>query len=414
MSFELSLVFGLLWLAWGVQALLSMLMIRKLLVRRFIQGSPPWYKTFKPFAHIIVPMKGVDDDLPANIAALCSQDYPAYRIVFVVESEDDPAFEVIQKELAHVTDIDTQLIVAGVTDGTQGQKVHNQLKALELVDAQSEDDHVWVFADSDAVPGSQWLSYLVGPLEKRDYIGGSTGYRWLVPGAAEPESFATHLASVMNSSIATFCGRYQFNRAWGGSMAVRVSTARRGDFRGKLTGALTDDYQLTRMVRALGLHMHFVPECVVPSPGSFTWVSLTNFVRRQYLITKVYQLTDYLVALSLHGLYCLAGLSAVAVAILCAVKTWWPVLIMACTAMGFVFVVNQIGFTFRKRIMRRILDEPTLARMRTTMRLDRFGTWFYMSLHFTLIASVALIRTMTWRGVRYRIHGRQKVKVIPN
>ena len=44
----------------------------------------------------------------------------------------------------------------------------------------------------------------------------------------------------MNSSVASFCGRKQYNRAWGGAMAVRVETARQHDLRGLLVGAFTD------------------------------------------------------------------------------------------------------------------------------------------------------------------------------
>ena len=39
---------------------------------------------------VILPIKGVDDDTQANVHALLSQDYPEYRLIFAVESEDDP------------------------------------------------------------------------------------------------------------------------------------------------------------------------------------------------------------------------------------------------------------------------------------------------------------------------------------
>lgn len=389
------------------------LMVRKLLNRRIIQGSANSYLTYQPFAHIIVPVKGTDDDLVANVSNLCSQEYPNYRIVFVVESVDDPAHSAISDLIDKQSGIDTRLIVAGLSDGRQGQKVHNQLQALAAIDGECSDDDVWVFADSDAVPSDQWLRRLVGPLSVKDTIGATSGYRWFCPDADRPDSIWTHVASVINSSVASFCGRPQFNRAWGGSMAVRVSTAREGRFQDMLNGALTDDYQLTRMVGAMGLTVHFVPEAVVPSPVSFDWPSVSNFIRRQYLITRVYQPTDYLAALSLTGLYTLASWSAMALLIASLFVAIPPVVtIAAIAAMGWVFIANQLRATFRSSIIECLFDAETVGRMRLTRRIDRWWTTGWMALHFLLIASTAFKRQMTWRDIRYRIRGRQDVQVI--
>jgi cellulose synthase/poly-beta-1,6-N-acetylglucosamine synthase-like glycosyltransferase len=43
-----------------------------------------------PFATVIVPIRGLDQGLQENIAAIFSQDYPAYEVIFVSDDEKDP------------------------------------------------------------------------------------------------------------------------------------------------------------------------------------------------------------------------------------------------------------------------------------------------------------------------------------
>src|SRR5262249_14673030 len=45
--------------------------------------------TFSPRAALIIPCKGVDGGLEANLRAFFSQDYPEYEIIFAIASSDD-------------------------------------------------------------------------------------------------------------------------------------------------------------------------------------------------------------------------------------------------------------------------------------------------------------------------------------
>src|SRR5437764_5246533 len=62
--------------------------------RRELQRTLPDYA---PFASVIVPCRGLDQDLAENLRALFAQDYPRYEIVFVTDSANDPALRVIEK-----------------------------------------------------------------------------------------------------------------------------------------------------------------------------------------------------------------------------------------------------------------------------------------------------------------------------
>ena len=155
---------------------------------------------YTPFATVIVPCRGVEDGLAANLSSLFRQSYPAYEIIFVTDNEKDPSLQVIQDIIQEQTDgVSRSVLIAGAATDS-GQKVHNLRAAVAQIDQRSE---VLVFVDSDARPHENWLRALVAPLAD-DQIGAASGYRWFVPVNG---GFASRLRSVWNGSIASALGR---------------------------------------------------------------------------------------------------------------------------------------------------------------------------------------------------------------
>jgi len=130
---------------------------------RSFRGGIAYYNFFKqelskplssytPFATVIAPCKGVDEGLENNLAALFSQDYPEYEVIFVVDSGNDSAVEVIQ-EISFKDARNTNLVIARRSTESS-QKVENLREAVMHADAGSK---VFVFVDSDARPSKDWL-----------------------------------------------------------------------------------------------------------------------------------------------------------------------------------------------------------------------------------------------------------------
>src|SRR4029079_11972098 len=115
---------------------------------------------FTPFVSVFAPCRGLEDGLEANLTVLFQQDYPAYEIIFVSDSADDPSLALIRKLIEDREPgggISTKIVVAGsATDS--GQKVHNLRVAVLESDSTSE---VLVFVDTDAKPQATWLRSLV-------------------------------------------------------------------------------------------------------------------------------------------------------------------------------------------------------------------------------------------------------------
>lgn len=92
---------------------------------------------------VVVPLRGLDADLDANVAALLSLTHAApWEVLFVVEEDDDPAIPRLKRLLA-ASDAPAHLIVGGPVRRGTG-KIRNLLNGL----AASRHD-VLAFVDSD-------------------------------------------------------------------------------------------------------------------------------------------------------------------------------------------------------------------------------------------------------------------------
>lgn len=250
-------------------------------VRREINKEAPAYT---PFASIIAPVRGLDQGLSDNIAALFLQDYPAYEIIFVTDRAEDPSLAVIEETRATFAGrngLSARVLVAGAASAS-GQKVHNLRVAVSEVDPASE---VLAFVDSDARVQKSWLRALVAPLSD-ERMGAATGYRWFIPVRG---GLASHLRSVWNASIASALGeRAEKNFCWGGSTAIRRETFQTANVLEHWRGALSDDFALMRALQAAHLPVYFVPLCLTPSFEDCSFSELFEFTTRQLKITRVY------------------------------------------------------------------------------------------------------------------------------
>jgi ceramide glucosyltransferase len=406
MEQKIAIALFVLWVAWVAQAWLSALNVKRFL--RDIAKPVQLTKRYAPRATVIVPFKGMDPELPAALEELCQQNYPHYRMVWVVDSESDSVMPTLRDTIARHPEREISIVVSGRAPAHQGQKVHNQLAVLEQIEPGAADSDVWVFCDSDAVPGRMWLKHLVDPLHDKN-VGMTTGYRWLVP--ERQGAVWSEMASVMNSSIACFLGRDRYTHAWGGSMALTVGAARQGQLIARLRGALTDDYQFSKLCRDLGRRIHFVPGALVPTPVDFSRASLVNFVHRQYLITRIYEPRLARWAAVMTGLYPLGFVTAMGVSIGALFNAaYFHNWTLSLPALLLVACGDFVRSHYRRRVVRQAFDEATVEKLRGALRWDRWGTPVWMGLHFVMVLRAFIGRTMVWRGTTYVLRGPQSVQ----
>jgi cellulose synthase/poly-beta-1,6-N-acetylglucosamine synthase-like glycosyltransferase len=393
------------WLAIAAQLLFVFHAVRN---HRYARSKCRWHggEGYKPRVLLVVPCKGLDTRFAANITSFLKQDYDNYRVFFVVEAEDDPAYERLKEIRAAIGDncpaMDVRILIAGAST-SRSQKIHNLLYAYDHLPDETE---VLAFGDSDVCVHRDWLARLVWPL-RRAKCGVATGYRWFVPAR---QNLATLALSALNGSVAQLLGNSRFNHAWGGSMAIRTADFRRLGLPKIWGNTISDDLSLSVAVRKAGMRVTFVPGCLVPSLEAVTWQQLAEFARRQFLITRVCTPGTWWLGLlssagSVAGLW--GGIAAAAHAATSDLPN-----VGLYTAVPVVFLVGQIArAVLRQALARRILSEYR-AELRRAAWADVLGGALGAVMMLVLIVSSAFGRTICWRGIRYRLDGPYQTTVL--
>jgi len=348
-----------------------------------------------PFVTIIAPCKGLDEGLEENLAALLEQNYPDYEVIFVVDDESDQAVEIVK----NVSSKDakaakkTKLVVARKA-AKSSQKVENLREAVLHV---SERSKVFVFVDSDARPATEWLSNLVAPLAD-ETVGATTGYRWFL---SNKPTFGSELRSMWNASIASALGaNINGNFCWGGSMAMRRETFDQLDIREKWAGTLSDDFTVTRAMKAANMAVYFVPQALTASIENCTFAEMLEFTTRQMKITRVYASHLWLMSFFGSGLFTGVMLWALLIVVLSRQNSF---AVWAAIATLVLVALFSIGKSWlRLMAVRLVLSEHDSA-LRSQI-FPQLTLWLLAPPVFLFNCFAALFsRRMTWRGIRYEM-----------
>lgn len=374
--------------------------------------SAPPRSDYTPYASIIVPCRGLDENLHANLDALYDQRYPAYEIIFVVDSSRDPSLNVIERvraERGSSASVLSRMIVSGRATEC-GQKVHNLIAAVHAADERSE---VFVFVDTDARPRRDWLRSLVAALADEP-VGAATGYRWFVPSnrSAARHKFASHLRSVWNASIASALGAdSRTNFCWGGSTAIRRETFAQLDMIEHWRGTLSDDFALTRALQNAHLPISFVPRCLTAShEDCSSWRELFEFTTRQLKITRVYAPRLWKIVLGSNLLFVAVFYGGLALALVRAGRGLPYALPLALVAA--IFVLGSVKALLRLRAVALAFEAEHDIWRAATLSAHLFLWPLASALFLSNALAAARSRRIRWRGIDYELKSPTETVII--
>ena len=111
-----------------------------------------------PPVSILKPLSGLDDNLFGNLESFCSLDYPAYEIIFCLESPNDPALTVARKVRARNPGLPISILVSRTSEG-HNPKVRNMLAGYR-----SARHDILLVSDSNVEVEPSYLKATVRPL----------------------------------------------------------------------------------------------------------------------------------------------------------------------------------------------------------------------------------------------------------
>jgi len=267
-------------------------------------------------ATLILPATGHLPGLEDLLTALTVQSLPPFRMIIVVESREDPAYERVAAIAGRYPQLNITLVVAGLSP-LRSQKCTNLLAALAQLEA---DDAYIVLLDADIRPQPWWLSSLVAPLAagRADLVN---GYRWPVPAILSP---GTVLAAAIDRAVAVLPRVTQSRPIWGGSLAVTRHAIEILDLPSTIGRTLTEDLPIGDRAAESGLRV-LTRRTIRPlTPLDSSIRDLWRFGRRQYQLIRLYRrglwrfaafvvTTDLLARIALLSAMAASGLALAAI-----------------------------------------------------------------------------------------------------
>jgi hypothetical protein len=364
-------------------------------VAAYRRGLPqPEFPGVEPGVAVILPARG-SGRLAEFLPALRGQVYEPYRVIAAVESQDDPAFAILNAAIRE-PGAPLEIVVAGLAVDA-GQKVWNQLAALDRLRAA---DEIVALIDADTLPTPLWLPRLVAALvnSARPVI---TGYRWMTPVDGRASSLC--LAAANNAIAALPRGALPMPLVWGGSIAMRRETLQAIRLRDFWRGAISDDGQMAEALRVAGLTAHAPRQGLLLTPVSSSWAELFEFGVRQYRFVFIHQPWSWAVAM--------AALWAPPICLMLAAPAFGSGSVAPWVALVIGLSLAEIRLRIRGSIERTLW--PSLAAANTRKRKWRqrlLGPVCWMA-HAVSAAGAPLSRRITWAGIRYHVDGPQSVVI---
>lgn len=374
-------------------------------VRALAKAKPQIEPDYTPRVCVFLSLRGADPGLEAGIERLLDQDYPNYQLRVVVDSEADPAWDLMKRAADRRDDDRLQVDAIRERRTTCGLKC---TAMAQLADDLPDDCEVIVLADADMVPHRGWLRELTAPLADEE-VGLATGNQWFSP---ERAWWGSLIRAVWNAGA--IVNTFLWANPWAGSCAIRRSVFDAAGLADKWKTTAVDDGPIQGALKPLNVQMRFVPTLVMINREDCTLSFSLTWIARMLTWSRLYEPTFAITlyhALSTTALILCGiiggGFAAAFDQWVAAAMLWGSVLtFIGSMAISLLWIDSAV-----RRVARlRGEEHPALpviayAKMICAVPLTQFI--------YAIAAVVAFLRRrIQWRGVTYELNGPYDVRLV--
>jgi cellulose synthase/poly-beta-1,6-N-acetylglucosamine synthase-like glycosyltransferase len=358
-----------------------------------------------PKTAVILCLRGADPFLPNCLRSLLQQNYPEYDLKLIIDSREDPAFKV-------ATETINELDVNNVQISTLRAVRHNcSLKCSSLLQAVSDLDNTYpiiAFIDADTVVHPNWLRELVTPLID-DRVGLTTGNRWYVPTGKYWGSLVRY-----SGNIATVVQMFLFQIPWGGTLAIKTEVLHRIKLLDKWGEVLNDDMLLHKLLKQEKLQIKFVPSLLMLNREEISLPNVLNSLKRLIIGSKLYHPRWLAIVSEAYSSIVIPNVVIIVIFHLLFEAKWYAAGLLFSSYISYTIgllllilltesVIHRVLHNQGEKIPQ--LSPLTILKMLMVIPLTQ---WIYG----LVMLSSLWTSSITWRGLTYRIKGRENIRLV--
>ncbi|PMB52223.1 glycosyl transferase family 2 [Fischerella thermalis CCMEE 5201] len=358
-----------------------------------------------PKAAVILSLRGADPFLTDCIRALLQQIYPQYNLHIVVDSQQDPAWNIVNKTIqqAGATHVQVNpLIARHNTCSLKGSAL------VQAIDALDDSYQVVAFIDADVIAHPNWLRELVAPLMD-ERIGATTGNRWYMPQTGQWGSLVRYL---WNAVAVVFMCIHQ--APWGGSMAMRLSVLQRSRLLEIWKQSVSVDVPIYKALQAMDLNVKFVPTLMMPNREECNLARCLHFITRQLFVTRLYN-PQWLLIVAQVFTSTLAVLLTIALLLIALINDNMGTAIGIAVGFACYILAMVVQLVLVEQAVGRVIRArgESMTRFSALMMAKTLVAIPLTQLVYAVtVVSAILMRKVEWRGIMYQIKGPWNIRLI--
>ena len=348
-----------------------------------------------PKTAVILCLRGADPFLPNCLKALLEQDFPYYDLKIIVDSQDDPAWQVAQDTVANSNATNVQISPLKIASTVCSLKCSSLIQAISELDSSYK---VVALVDADTVVHPTWLRELVTPL-MHPKVGATTGNRWYL-------SKARYWGSLIRYAwnVSAVVQMYLYGICWGGTLAIKTQVIHETGMLEKWARALSEDTMLKSILAEYDLKVKFVPSLLILNREECTLPKLMSWMKRQLLISRLYHPQWFLVVVEALFSILLPNL-ILGLALVNILLANWDIAVILLTCYGIYIFAGVLLIVMAETAVRKVISYrwlmPKLSFTTLIQKLIEIPLthWFY---GYALVSSM-WISKVSWRNIIYHI-----------